>query len=234
MRIWPLFIAAWLGMSSSADASLSASRNFGIRSFEEIRVEGPYQVTLKTGVAPYAKAVGSPSSLDRIDLELRGNTLIVRAAPSTHSSTSLDALQPVAIELGTHDLTSASLAGAGSLSIDKLKAFKFNLTVAGAGNADIANAAIDQLSLVLAGNAASRLSGKAKQMTAVLRGLSTLDSSGLEVSDARIGGDGPTTVRANVTKSLKIDGTGTASFTLTGRPSCTLNVKGSVSVSGCK
>ena len=71
-------------------------------------------------------------------------------------------------------------------------------------------------------------------MTAILRGLSTVDLSGLEVSDAVLGAEGPSTLRAIVTKAVKIDGKGTASFALAGRPSCTLNVQGSVSVSGCK
>jgi len=233
MRIWPLFPIAALTLASGADASIASSRNFGIRNFEKIRVEGPYRITLKTGVAPYAKATGSPAALDRIDLEMRGTTLVVRAAPSA-STTSKYMLGSVDIELGTHDLFSAELVGSGSLAIDKVKAFKFDMALGGAAYGEIGNAAIDQLSLTLAGNAAGRLSGKAKQMKAVLRGLSTLDTSGLEVSDADIGGEGPTTVRAQVTNSVKLAGTGTASFALTGRPSCTLNVKGSVSVSGCK
>lgn len=233
MRIWPLSLIGVATVASSADATTASSRNFGIRSFEEIRVEGPYRVSLKTGVAPFARATGAPAALDRIDIEMRGNVLVVRASPFARNP-SQASLAPVEIELGTHDLNAASLTGAGSLSIDKVKALKFELAVAGAGLVDIHHAAIDQLSLVLAGNAAGRLAGKAKQMKAILRGLSTLDSSGLEVADADIGSDGPTTVRAHVTKSLKLAASGSASYTLTGRPSCTLNIKGSVSVSGCK
>lgn len=233
MRIWPLFLIGVVTYASNADAAVATSRNFGIRSFETIRIEGPYRVLLKTGVAPFARAKGSPAALDRIDIEMRGNTLVVRASPFARNP-SQASLDPVEVELGTHDLDAASLTGAGSLTIDKVKAFKFELAVAGAGLADIQNAEIDQLSLVLAGNAAGRLAGKAKQMKAVLRGLSTLDSSGLDVADADIGSEGPTTVRAHVTKSLKLTAGGTASYTLTGRPSCTLSVKGSVSVSGCK
>jgi hypothetical protein len=234
MRIRSLIPLTALAVATGADASSAASRNFGVRNFEKIRVEGPYRVTLKTGVPPFATATGSPAALDRIDLEMRGNVLIVRAMPSTASSTDKDGLGAVDIQVGTHDLYAAELTGAGSLAIDKVKALKFDMTLGGAAYGQIDNAAIDQLSLVLVGNAAGRLSGTAKQMTAVLRGLSTLDSSGLQVSDASIGADGPSTVRALVTKSVKLDGSGTASFSLTGRPSCTLNVKGSVSVSGCK
>ena len=232
MRIWPLFLAL-LAASSTAVAAGSTSRNYGIRSFEKIRVEGPYKVTLKTGVAPFARARGSQAALDRIDLEKRGDLMIVRSGPFAKQP-SATALAPVEVELGTHDLFSAALTGSGSLSVDKVKGLKFDLAVHGAGTTDIGQVAVDQLSINLGGNAAARLAGKSQRLTAVLRGLSTVDLSGLQVSDAVIAAEGPSTVRATVSKSAKIDGKGTASFALAGRPSCTLNVQGSVSVSGCK
>jgi hypothetical protein len=232
MRSWPLVLAL-LATSSTAYAAGTTTRNYGVRSFENIRVEGPYRVTLKTGVAPYAKAKGPTSALDRIDLEMRGKTLIVRAGPFAKNP-SAAALAPVEVELGTHDLSSAALLGSGSLSIDKVKGLKFELGVHGAGTTDIGQVAVDQLSLSLGGNAAARLSGKSKQLTAILKGLSSVDLSGLEVSDAVIGAQGPSTVRATVTKAVEIDGRGTATFVLAGRPSCTLKVQGSVSVTGCK
>lgn len=232
MRSWPLFLAL-VAASSTVHAAGSTTRNYGIRSFEKIRVEGPYKVTLKTGVAPFARAKGPHAALDRIDFEMRGKVLLVRSGPFSKQPAS-SALAPVEVEIGTHELSSAALAGSGSLAIDKVKGLKFDLTVHGAGVAEIGRVAVDQLSLSLGGNGAARLSGEAKQVTAILRGLSTLDISGLEVSDAVFGSEGPSTIRANVTNAAKIDAKGTASFALAGRPSCTLKVQGSVSVSGCK
>jgi hypothetical protein len=226
-------LAAVAGTIASAAPASAATRNFGIRSFEKIRVEGPYLVRLKTGVAPFARAKGSQAALDRIDLEMRGNVLLVRAGPFDRNP-SAAALSPVEIELGTHDLYSAALNGPGSLAIDKVKGLKFDLSVQGSGTTDIASVAVDQLALNLGGNASARLSGKAKNFTAILRGLSTLDASALDSSDAVLGAEGPATVRATVSNAVKIDGRGAASFTLAGRPSCTLKVQGSASVTGCK
>lgn len=228
-----LFLALALGSVLLPASSFAASRNFGIRSFEKIRVEGPYTVRLKTGVAPFARAKGSQAALDRIDLEMRGNVLLVRAGPFDRNP-SAAALSPVEIELGTHDLHSAALNGPGSFTIDKVKGLKFDLSVQGSGMADIASVAVDQLALNLGGNASARLAGKAKTFTAILRGLSTLDASGLDSSDAVLGAEGPATVRARVTNAVKVDGRGAASFTLAGSPSCTLKVQGSASVTGCK
>ena len=70
----PFLIGLATVASSAALAAVASTRNFGIRSFEKIRVEGPYRVSLKTGVAPFARATGSPAALDRIDIEMRGNT----------------------------------------------------------------------------------------------------------------------------------------------------------------
>lgn len=232
MRYWPLLLAL-ATISSTAVAAGSTTRNYGIRSFEKIRVEGPYKVTLKTGVAPFARAKGPQAALDRIDFEMRGDLLIVRSGPFAKQP-SAAALAPVEVELGTHDLFSAALTGSGSLSVDKVKGLKFDLAVHGAGTTDIGQVSVDQLSVNLGGNAAARLSGKSQRLTAILKGLSSIDLSGLDVSDAVIAAEGPSTVRATVSKSAKIDGKGTASFALAGRPSCTLNVQGSVSVSGCK
>src|SRR5919107_603914 len=84
-----------------------ATRNFGITSFEKIRVEGPFHVRLATGVAPFAKASGSPRAIDRVAVEMRGDTLIVRSAPSWGGYPGTDS-GPVEVLIGTHDLSKAT------------------------------------------------------------------------------------------------------------------------------
>jgi hypothetical protein len=54
------------------------------------------------------------------------------------------------------------------------------------------------------------------------------------VKDAVIGAEGPSTVRAQVTNSAKVDAVGLASVTLTGEPACIVTAKGSANVVGCK
>src|SRR5437868_7276648 len=76
-----LLSAAVLASAFAAPAG-AATRNFGITSFEKIRVEGPFKVRLTTGVAPFASASGSPAAIDRVAIDMRGNTLVV------HSNTS--------------------------------------------------------------------------------------------------------------------------------------------------
>src|SRR5881275_2847059 len=101
--------AAAVALTLAAPAG-AASRNFGITSFEKVRVEGPFKVVLTTGVAPFARATGSPAALDRIAVEVRGNTLVVHTNLSSSGGYPDQNAGPVEIRLGTHDLSAAWLS----------------------------------------------------------------------------------------------------------------------------
>jgi len=228
-RLPVLLIALTLAAPAAAN-----TRNFGITGFEKVRVNGPFRVTLTTGIAPFARAKGSAQAIDRVTIEVRGNILIVRPDTSAWSGYPGADPGPVEIELGTHDLTAASLTGSGSLWISKVKGLSFDLSVQGSGLGDIAQVAVDQLSITVAGSANARLAGQAAMTTSVLRGLSNLDAARLQVKDATITADGAATVDADISNSVKINASGPATIRLTGSPACTLRASGSASVSGCK
>lgn len=225
-----LIAAAVLSTAGPADA---ATRNFGVTSFTKIRISGPYRVSLATGVPPFAKATGSPAALDRVAIDVRGDTLVVQADPSWGGYPGSDP-GPVEISIGTHELSNATLNGAGSLAIDRVKGLSFTLSVSGSGTGEIANVAADQLNLSVTGTASAKLVGHVGKLNALVRGLSALDAAKLTAPNAAISVDGSATVDANVTDTARIDGWGPATVRLTGGPSCTVKVNGSASVSGCK
>lgn len=224
---------AILALGALASPAGAATRNFGITGFEKVRIEGPYKVVLTTGVAPFARATGSAAALDRVAIEVRGNTLVVHNSRSAWGGFASANVGPVEIMLGSHDLRSVWLNGSGTIAIDRVKGLSFDLSVQGSGVGSIGQVDVDQLSLNLGGTTSATLVGKAARMTAVVRGNSSLDASALKVSDAVLGAEGAATVKADVRKAIKIDGSGPATIMLGGKPSCTLRVSGSVSVSGC-
>jgi hypothetical protein len=230
MRTFLLAAAATFAIAGPAAA---ATRNFGITDFTKIRVTGPYKVVLATGVAPFAKASGSPSALDRVAIEVRGDTLVVEANPSWGGYPEADP-GPVEISIGTHDLSSSTLFGAGSIAIDKVKGLTFGLIVEGSGQTEIGQVAADQLNVTLEGTASAKLAGQAKKLTALVRGVSTLNAANLATPVAAVSADGTATVDANVTDTAQVDGWGSATIRLSGGPSCTVRTHGSTSVSGCR
>jgi Putative auto-transporter adhesin, head GIN domain len=231
MRAFLIAASATLAFAAPANA---ASRNFGITSFEKVRVEGPYKVVLTTGVAPFAKASGSASALDRIAIEVRGNTLVVHSNLNSGGGYPNQDIGPVEISVGTHDLTAASMSGAGTLAINKIRGLSFDLSAQGSGAIGVGQVDVDQLNVNVVGTASAVLAGRSAKVTAVVRGISSLDASGLAAKDATIGAEGAATIKANVSDTVTVDGKGPVSVTLAGRPSCTLRLAGSASVSGCK
>ena len=229
-----IFLPALLLAASLPAPAHAAARNFGITSFEKIRVEGPFKVTLTTGVAPSASASGSQSALDTVAVDVQGNTLVVHSSQSSWGGYPGQNSGPVEIKLGTHDLASARLNGSGSLQINKVKALSFDLIVQGSGSASIGQADIDQLTIGLAGSASASVSGRAGKVNAVLRGISSLDAAALVTKDASMAVDGAATIKANVSNSVKIDGSGPATIALAGNPACNSKLGGAASVTGCR
>jgi hypothetical protein len=140
----------------------------------------------------------------------------------------------VEIELGTHELTAAWLNGSGTLHIDKVKALTFDLSVQGSGAAGIAQAEIDALRVTVGGTGTVLVAGKSGKLTAVVRGVSTLDAGKLAVKDADIAAEGPANVMASVSNAAKVAGSGVATISLSGNPACMARMTGSASLSGCR
>jgi hypothetical protein len=226
-----LLAAAVLAIAVPGNA---APRHFGITSFQKIRVDGPFRVRLTTGVAPFATASGSPEALDRISIDMRGDTLLVHGNLDSWGGYPGTNAGPVEVILGTHEISAAWVNGSGSLAIDRVKGLSFDLSVQGSGLGEIGEAEVDQLNVSVVGTASARIAGQAAKVTAVIRGISSLDASALRAKDASLGADGAATIAANVSNSVTLDAKGPATVKLAGAPSCTLRVSGSASVSGCR
>ena len=226
-----LLIAA---IALSGAPAAAADRNFSVTDFNQVRVNGPYRVKLVTGVSPRARASGSAAALDGISLDMMGRVLTIRRNPSTPSGYPGQQAGPVEIEVGTHDLTHASIIGSGALDIAAVRGQTFNLIVEGAGSVRIADLAADQLKVWLAGSGSASLAGSVKAATFVVRGTASLDARALQIKDAVIGSEGPAVVTATVSNSAKVNATGVSQVNLEGNPACTVKASGSAIVTGCQ
>lgn len=230
----PLLALLALASLPATAAAPTTQRTYSVSGFDRIRIDGPYQVQLKTNVAPFARARGTSASLDGVSIKVEGRTLVVRAGGGGWGGYPGEGRGPVTIEVGTHELAVAYINGAGGLTIDRVKAQKFELSVNGPGVARIDSTDVDQLNVGITGAGSARLSGRAAKATAIVRGTSTFDGDSLRVTDAVIGAEGPSVVRAQVHNEAKIDAMGLAAVTLTGNPACTVKAQGSANVVGCQ
>jgi hypothetical protein len=231
MMIRTVTLAACLLAAAPAAA---AERNYSVSSFVRIRVDGPYRVKLTTGVAPFAKATGSNGGIEGVSVAVQGRTLVIQGNPSAWGGYPGQAPGPVEISVGTHDLDTAWVNGAGALAVNKVKGLSFDIAVQGSGSIAIDDVTVDQLKLGISGTGSAKLAGKAQKATAVVRGTSSLDASALQVKELTLGAEGAATIKAVATDTAKVDARGTAGIELGGNPACTVKAQGSATVGGCR
>jgi len=232
-RPFAAIIASAIALAA-APAS-AATRSYTVTSFARVRVDGPYAVTIHTNRGPSAKAIGEAAALDRLKLRVEGTTLVVSVDPGGDwGGYPGRPTGPVRIEAGTAELSAATVNGAGSLVIDRVRGQEFGLNLQGSGLASITEVDVDRLKIGLSGSGAARVSGRVLALTAIVRGSGSLDASGLEAKNAVIGAEGPAVVKASVGGTAKVDAAGAAAVELSGAPACQVKAIGTASVSGCR
>lgn len=221
---------ALLLLSAPATAA-NLPRNFTITSFDRIRVEAPYAVTLATGRSPAARAEGSPAALDAVDLRVENRTLILRQRSGFGSNVPNS---PVRVFLSTPDIRTALLVGSGSLAVDKMSGLSVDVSVQGSGVLAIANLTADRVIGSALGSGSLELAGRTKVASLLTRGTATIAAGQLAADEVTLTGEGAGTAAVNARTKAAVTATGSTAVTITGNPACTLRTSGSATVSGCR
>jgi hypothetical protein len=217
-----------------ASPAVAETRNYTITSFDRVRIDGPYAVTVRTNSGSFARATGSAAAIDRLRVRVEGTTLIVGTDPGGWGGYPGDQAGPVTLEVGTANLSLATVNGAGSLTVGDIRGSDFALNMQGSGVATVQRVDVDRLKVGVAGAGSARLGGRALALTAIVRGAGVIDASGVSARDAVIGAEGPAAVRATVSGTARVDASGVASVTLDGSPGCQSKTTGTATVSGCR
>jgi hypothetical protein len=223
-RILPLALVALTVALSPAGA---AERRYSVTDFDRVQIEGSYQVTLRTRLTGSARAEGSAEALDRITIDVQGNTLRVRPNRSAWGGYPGDRIGPVTISLTTRDLRAASVTGSGGLDIDRAKGLRVDLSVSGSGRLAVASVDADNLVVGLLGGGRITLAGRAKQLKATIQGSGDLAAAGLNVDDAQITADTAGSVAFAAGRTVKLKASGPGDVEITGNGTCTIEGEGS-------
>ncbi|HEX8526928.1 GIN domain-containing protein [Allosphingosinicella sp.] len=201
----------------------AAERRYSVTDFDRIVVEGPFTVRLATGRSPAATATGSAQAIDRVSVEVQGRTLRIRANRSAWGGYPGVAAGPVAIQVSTHELRSAMVAGPGSLAIDRAEGLRVDLSVEGAGRIAAAGVDVDNLILGVIGSGRIQIAGTAKELRASVHGWADLDASGLTAQGANITTDSAGRVAVAVVREARVTASGLGEVEIIGSPACTLS-----------
>lgn len=214
--------AALLLLALATAAASAAERRVDLSSFERIRVEGPFQVTLATGRSPRGMVSGDARVLDRIELRQDGTTLVVRGPLSEAGATARAAPPTPAptLTLTTLNLVSAAMLGGGVLTITGGKGQRLDASVTGPGTITWTGATAEQVNALVIGNGAITLGGRASAARMLINGAGKIAADTLQTDAVTIRVDGPGEVAARARYTATITNAGLGHVTVAGTPKC--------------
>ena len=220
--------AAALLLSGAATA---AEKRYGLTSFETIEVGTDVDVEVVSRAPVGAVATGSADALDRLTLETRDGRLVIGEKKYAGDENRRASPGAVTIRVNAANLRAATLAGAGSLRIDRLKGARVTIGLRGPGRVSVDAIDADRLSVAMIGNGTMTLAGKAKQGQMTLSGAGVVDAGKLAIDDLVSDSEGAGDHILNAVKTAAITTRGVGKTVVLGRPACTVRNLGSGTVS---
>ena len=213
---------ALLAFLAAAAPAAAAERRYAVTDFDRIVVEGPYIVRLVTGRPSSASASGSQAALDRMTIDVSGQTLRIRRNRSSWGGNPGAQQGPVEIELTTRSVRAVRLIGPGSVELNGARGLRVDLIVEGSGSLRAADVEADSLSLGLAGSGRLEVAGTAEILNADIQGTGDVDGSRLRVEQATITTATTGLVTLEVVEEATVGAFGVGQVEISGNPACTL------------
>ena len=209
------------------------SRAFQVGNFTEIEVAGPFDVDVKTGGQPGVSARGNQALIDKLEVEVKGDTLVVRPKKERGwfggNNWTVNGKGSLAITVPM--IRAATLAGAGDMAINAVRGEDFEGQIAGSGDLRVDAIEVERLKLGIAGSGGvNARGGKARRAEYSIAGSGDVEASALATEDLEVSIAGSGGVRANATRSADVDIVGSGDVQVTGGAKCKVSKAGSGNV----
>ena len=226
------FTTSACGRERSEDPGPIVSRNFQVGNFTEIEVAGPFDVNIHTGANPGVSARGNQALVDRLDIEVKGDKLLIHPKNEhrwfggwrpTHGKGTISVTVPM--------IEAATLAGSGDLNVDNVKGERFDGQIAGSGNLKLGSVEVGSLKLGIAGSGGATVQqGKAKEGEYEIAGSGDVDAQAVPVEQLKASIAGSGGIKAHASRAADVDIMGSGDVNVTGGAKCSVSKAGSGSV----
>ncbi len=208
----------------------AAEKHFGLTSFEAIEVNADYAIEVTSRAPVGAVATGPQDALDRLSIEARDGRLVIGQRKFAGDEDRRAARGVVTIRINAAGLRAATMGGAGSLQIDRLKGTRVIIGLRGPGTLSVGRIDADRLSVAMIGNGTMTLGGTVKQAQMTLSGAGMFDAGALAVDALTFDGEGAGDHVLRAVKTAAVTARGVGKTIVLGRPVCTVRNVGNGSV----
>jgi len=202
------------------------TRTYAVADFSRIELAGSDDVDVRAGTAFSVRAEGPPDDLDSLRIARDGDALTI----GRKRSFGWGRRGKVKVYVTLPRLTEASIAGTGTMAVDRIEGSAFTANVAGSGDLNIAALAVDRAEVSIAGTGDVRAGGSVEDLDVSIAGTGSLDAAGLRAARAAVSVAGTGDVRAAVSGTAKVDLLGTGDVDLGAAARCTVSKMGTGSV----
>ena len=217
-----------LGLVAASGAASAAERGYSVQDFDRIRVEGPYDVSIRVGPPATARAQGRQIDLNRLSFVVTDGTLVIKPDRSGWGGwPGAKSEEKVVVTVSTRTLGAATMVGSGAIAIDRIRAPSVELGVAGSGDISVGAIDADSVALSVIGSGDLTVAGRAKQARANIQGSGNVDAAALAVQDATVTVAGSGDLKLSASRSAKITTAGSGDVVVTGTAACSVNRAGS-------
>src|SRR5437868_10375819 len=210
----------------------TASKNYSVGNFSAIEVAGPYDVEVRTGSNPSVSARGGERLLERTVVEVTGDKLVIRPENNHgffhwgwghHGKAHFVVTVP--------QLSGASIAGSGDISVDKIAGPGFEGTVAGSGGINLASINVQQLKLSIAGSGGVKAgAGTAQSANYDIAGSGDIDAGAVQAQGLKVSIAGSGGVKAHSSGIADVSIMGSGDVEVAGGAKCNISKAGSGNV----
>jgi hypothetical protein len=211
------------------DGGATVSRSYQVGNFQQIEVAGPYDVEVRTGSNPGVSARGSEKLLERTEVVVQGDKLLIRPerqsgwfhfGSSSHGNAHFTVTVP--------QLSGATIAGSGDIRVDRVTGQKFEGTVAGSGGIHVAAVEVQSLKLSIAGSGGVKAgAGKAQSAEFEIAGSGDLDAGAVQTQQLKVSIAGSGGVHAHSSGTADVSIMGSGDVDVTGGAKCSISKQGS-------
>jgi hypothetical protein len=221
-----IFATAACNGVKAEDGGATVSRNYQVGNFQQIEVQGSYDVDVRTGAKPSVSGNGSEKLLANTLVEVRGDKLVIRPERNNHwfgGGIRGHAHFTVTVP----QLSGASIMGSGDMKVDRVQGERFEGAIAGSGGLDVGSVEAQAVKLSIAGSGDVSARGKARSVEYNIAGSGDIDAGGLQSQDAKVSIAGSGDVKAHAAGTADISIMGSGGVDLTGGGKCSVSKAGS-------
>lgn len=214
-------------------AASAEERRVSIGSFDHVRINGAFDVTITTGGSPGATLVGDRDALSDVDLHSEGTTLTLRRTTAGRWSEQRQGppTTPLRILLTTPGLSGVAAIGGSRIAVSRMAGTRIDLAATGSGAISVAAVQGDLLNVQLIGEGRVAIAGRVANARLLANGAGTIDAAALDAGDVIAHLDGLGTIAARARYTAQVSSTGLGTVSVAGRPKCRVSASAGAPVS---